>query len=141
MPDEIDLQIINLLRENSRISVKELSQRVHLSQPAVKKRLDKLEENTIIGYTIIINPALIAKSIYAYILVELKEEYENEETFKTFIQLNDAVLECYRLTGSYQYLIKIGIENMNELNKFLVKLRQLVLIHRTNTISVLSRLK
>ncbi|QDA32404.1 TRASH domain-containing protein [Thermococcus indicus] len=107
--DDLDLKLIYLLMDNSRLSISELAERLGVSRPTVKSRLEKLEKEEVIErYTIKLNPELLrAHNVVA--LIVKTEEPEKMEEFEEIIEIN-------RFT-SRKYLIKIAIENMEELRK------------------------
>ncbi len=107
--DELDLKLIYLLMDNSRLSISELAERLGVSRPTVKSRLEKLEKEGVIrGYTIKLNPDLLrAHNVVALIVKTDEPEKMNE--FEEIIEIN-------RFT-SRKYLIKIAVENMEELRK------------------------
>lgn len=62
--DVIDVKILEVLQENSRVSISELSRKVNLSLSAVSERLKKLENSSIISkYTVILDPKLLGKDL------------------------------------------------------------------------------
>ena len=72
--DVIDNMILNELQKNARITVNQLSQIVHLSDPAIARRIQVLEEKGIIlGYTTKINPSKIGMNITGYIIASVKK--------------------------------------------------------------------
>ncbi|ASA77638.1 TRASH domain-containing protein [Thermococcus sp. 5-4] len=107
--DALDLKLIYLLMDNSRLSVSELAERLGVSRPTVKSRLEKLEKEGIIqGYTIKLNPQLIRGHNIVALIVKT-DEPERMEEFQEIIEIN-------RFT-SRKYLIKIAIESMGELKR------------------------
>ncbi|NJE31340.1 TRASH domain-containing protein [Thermococcus sp. 18S1] len=107
--DELDLKLIYLLMDNSRLSISELAERLGVSRPTVKSRLEKLEKDgVILGYTIKLNPDLLR----AHNVVALIVKTDEPEKMKEF----NEIIEINRFT-SKKYLIKIAIENMEELRK------------------------
>jgi len=107
--DDLDLKLIYLLMDNSRLSISELAERLGVSRPTVKSRLEKLEREGIIqGYTIKLNPELLR----AHNVVALIVKTEEPEKMTEF----DEIIEINRFT-SRKYLIKIAVENMEELRK------------------------
>ena len=71
--DHIDAKILNLLRENARMPLKEIAEHVFLSSPAVSARIERLEkEGYITGYQVKLNPALLVYPIKAFINLEVE---------------------------------------------------------------------
>ncbi|WP_297438133.1 TRASH domain-containing protein [Thermococcus sp.] len=107
--DDLDLKLIYLLMDNSRLSISELAERLGVSRPTVKSRLEKLEREGIIEkYTVKLNPQLFR----AHNVVALIVKTDEPDKMKEF----EEIIEINRFT-SRKYLIKIAVENMEELRK------------------------
>ena len=107
--DELDLKLIYLLMDDSRLSISELAERLGVSRPTVKSRLEKLQNEGIIqGFTIRLNPELLR----AHNVVALIVKTDEPERMKEF----EEIIEINRFT-SRKYLIKIAVESMEELRK------------------------
>ncbi|MDN4075022.1 Lrp/AsnC family transcriptional regulator [Fictibacillus terranigra] len=114
--DKIDEKILVCLQENGRISITELGKKVGLSNPAVNERVKKLEDkNIILGYRAIVNPEAINKAITAYILYNTTRC----KPFVSFCKDHPDVIECNRLAGQYDYLIKVVTDSVKTLEVFI----------------------
>jgi Lrp/AsnC family transcriptional regulator, leucine-responsive regulatory protein len=114
--DEIDKEILLHLQQDARISITALGKKVGLSNPAVHERVKKLEDKQIIeGYKAIINPEKMDKPIMAFIL------YDNTKCkpFVEFCKEHPDVIECHRLAGQYNYLIKVVSHSVQSLECFI----------------------
>ena len=121
--DEIDLKIIKELDKNARITAKELAEIVFLSAPAVKSRIERLEELCIIeGYHAQIDYSKLGYLIKAYINLEMDPKLKPK--FYPFIKSVDNVLECDCVTGTYSMLIKIVFKTTQELDTFIGALQK-----------------
>ncbi|GED69205.1 AsnC family transcriptional regulator [Brevibacillus reuszeri] len=140
--DRIDEQIMQLLKENSRITSSEISKQVHLSVPAVSERIRKLEDCGIIDqFTIKINREQLGLHLIAFIMVEL-EKTEHIAGFRETILQTDSVLECHHLAGSYDYLLKVAVKGTAELEWLISdKLKRIEGVSKTNTMIALSTMK
>ncbi|MGG4498186.1 Lrp/AsnC family transcriptional regulator [Brevibacillus reuszeri] len=140
--DRIDEQIMQLLKENSRITSSEISKQVHLSVPAVSERIRKLEDSGIIDqFTIKINREQLGLHLIAFIMVEL-EKTEHIAGFRETILQTDSVLECHHLAGSYDYLLKVAVKGTAELEWLISdKLKRIEGVSKTNTMIALSTMK
>ncbi|MBQ2059415.1 MAG: Lrp/AsnC family transcriptional regulator, partial [Firmicutes bacterium] len=93
--DTIDVKILEVLQQNARVSVSELSKRVNLSLSAVSERLKKLEGSGVIAqYTTILDPVAMNKQASALMMVSL-ENPSSSDDFLSFVQSNPEILECY----------------------------------------------
>ncbi|MBM6618904.1 Lrp/AsnC family transcriptional regulator [Bacillus suaedaesalsae] len=114
--DEIDRHIIEVLQEDGRISMTDLGKRIGLSVPAVKERVNKLEDKEIIkGYRAIIDSQKINKQVTAFILYDTTRCSE----FREFCKDHPSVTECHRLAGQYSYLVKVVTESVHTLEQFI----------------------
>ena len=121
--DEIDLKIIRLLRENGRMSLKELSSEVFLTPPAVAARIEKLgKEGYIKGIHARLNMEKLGYGIKAFILVSVPPEKSGE--FYDFIKQQECVLEGNHITGEYSMLLKVIFRSTTLLDEFMGKLQQ-----------------
>ncbi|AJI22484.1 Lrp/AsnC family transcriptional regulator [Priestia megaterium] len=114
--DEIDKNILLHLQENARLSVTQLGKLVGLSTPAVNERVKKLEEKNIIdGYRAIINPENFNKPVTAFILYS----NTNCRQFVEYCKEHPEVIECHRLAGQYNYLVKVLTNSVQSLETFI----------------------
>lgn len=121
--DEIDKKIIVELNKNARVSIKDLAEIVLLSAPAVKTRIEKLEEAGLIqGYSLRLNPQALGYIIKAYINLEMDPKLKPK--FYPFIKACPNVLECDCVTGKYSMLIKVAFKNTVDLDSFIGQLQQ-----------------
>ncbi|MDT3426714.1 Lrp/AsnC family leucine-responsive transcriptional regulator [Paenibacillus forsythiae] len=140
--DEIDRSILEALKENSRMTVSDISKRVKLSIPAVTERIRKMDESGMIeGYTVKINRAKAGYKLLAFVLVVI-DRTEQIPAFRAFISGCAEVLECHHLAGEYDYLLKVLVEDTGELENFLSDtLKSVPGVIRSNTMISLSSLK
>ena len=120
--DEIDWCLLDLLRENARLTFAELGRQVHLSLAAVAERVRKLEEHGIIsGYHVALNARRLDLTVQAFLRVTSTKE--NCARVVALAQTLPEVREAYRVTGSESYLVKVyavSIAHLEELiNQFL----------------------
>ncbi len=120
--DEIDLKIIELLSKNGRISLKDLSNEVFLTTPAVAARIEKLEkEGYIKGIHAKINMEKLGYGVKAFILVSVPPE--DSSKFYEFVKAQECVLECNHITGEYSMLLKVIFSSTSLLDEFMGKLQ------------------
>jgi len=120
--DNIDKKIITILSKNARISLKHLAEEVHLSSPAVKARLDFLENSDYIQkYNANLNYEKLGFPVTAFIQLTL--DPNQRCSFNDFIHTKTNVLECYQVAGSYSMLIKGCFKTPSKLYEFVGKLQ------------------
>ena len=113
--DEKDISILRLLQQNARITVKEISDKVHLSTTPVHERIKRMEEAGVIKqYAALLNPAKVKKGLMVICYVSLKEHNKNAGTkfIKAIHELNE-VIECYNISGEFDFMLKVVTEDMN----------------------------
>lgn len=116
--DQIDAQLLISLQKHARLPMTELGKQIGLSQPAVTERVRKLEERGVITqYRVMVSPEKINKHSIAYLLFHTK----NCERFIKFCQDNPDVIECHRISGEYNYLIKVVSDSIKTLEAFINK--------------------
>ncbi|AJH77636.1 MULTISPECIES: Lrp/AsnC family transcriptional regulator [Heyndrickxia] len=120
--DFIDEQIIHELKEDSRLSMSELSRRVHLSAPAVRERVRQLEEQDIIKrYTIELNQKKLGYPIEAIIEATIKNN--RYEDFKKQICQYSNVDFCYRIAGEACFMLKARFHSFEDAEQFIDELQ------------------
>jgi len=113
--DPIDIKILFYLQSQARISMTELGRHVGLSQPAVTERVKRLEEKGVIEqYRTIISPEKIGKHTTAYFLFQTRDC----TAFLDFCRTSPEVIECHRISGEHNYLLKVMTDSMHALEEF-----------------------
>ncbi|MDH6425902.1 MULTISPECIES: Lrp/AsnC family transcriptional regulator [unclassified Paenibacillus] len=113
--DHVDKQILFQLQNQARISMTELGKCVGLSQPAVTERVRRMEEKGIISeYRTIISPEKIGKQAAAYMLFHSRDC----NAFLDFCRSSPDVVECYRISGEHNYLLKVVTDSTRALEEF-----------------------
>lgn len=139
--DVIDVKILEVLQENSRVSISDLSKKVNLSLSAVSERLKKLESSRVINrYTAILEPKLLGKDLSVVISIGLESTAQLED-FMEFVQSEPEILECHYITGEYDYLLKVTTTNTRSLEKIMNRIKSFEGIKRTQTNVILSTTK
>ncbi|WP_179030872.1 Lrp/AsnC family transcriptional regulator [Paenibacillus kribbensis] len=120
--DDIDHKIMQLLQHDARTSISQISKEISMSQPSVKERMVKLEEKGVIsGYSAVFNLRELDRGTTAFIL--LKTEHCQE--LVDFCEEAKEVTDLFRISGEFNYLIKIQTASVEEIAEFqdsLVKL-------------------
>lgn len=113
--DEKDLAILRLLQVNARATVKELSEAVHLSTTPVHERIKRMEESGVIKqYATLVDHTKIKKSLMAICYVSLKEHSKKAGAkFIEAVNEMNEVIECYNISGEFDFMLKVVVENMD----------------------------
>lgn len=120
--DKTDLKILKLLQENGRLTNKELASRVHLSVTPVYERLRRLEnEGYIKKYVALLDADKLNRGFIVFCnvkLARLNRDLANE--FTSRIMDIPEVTECYNISGSYDYMLKIHAPDMRYYQEFIL---------------------
>lgn len=140
--DNIDLQILEILKGNSRMTSSDISKIIHLSVPSIAERIRKLEKKGVINqFTVKLNRKAMGQNYVVYIFVQLHGSAETQLFRKTIIQ-SPQVLECHHTSGEYDYLLKVALPDLAELEDFITHtLKANLNVMRSNTFFILSTLK
>lgn len=121
--DSTDQKILNLLQEDSTISVKDLAEKVGLSFSPTYERIKNMKSSGLIEkYVAVLNKEKAGFELTAYCNITLKEQsLERLQEFETKIMSQDQVLEVVSLSGTYDYMIKVVTKDIKEYNRFMTE--------------------
>lgn len=119
--DRTDRHILELLQGQGRLSNRELASLVHLSPPACLARVRRLEEAGYIeGYHALLRREALGLDQLCFIELTLElHQHEQIALILERIVAMPEVLECYHLTGEYDYLLKVAVANTQQLHAFI----------------------
>jgi len=142
--DIIDKNIIRLLQEDSKQTNKELSNKLNLSVTAVYERIKKLENHGVVSkYVALIDKNKIDKSFVAFCHVKLIQHTQDYVVkFEKEVTNLPEVLECYHISGDYDYLLKVIGKDMEAFRDFMVnKLTTISHIGSTHSMFMINEVK
>ena len=143
-PDAKDMSILRLLQENARITVKEIGDKVHLSTTPVHERIKRMEEAGVIKqYATLVDHSKVKKGLMVICYVSLKQHNKNAGTkfIKAIHELNE-VIECYNISGEFDFMLKVVAENMDAYYDFHVnKLSQIENMGHVQSVFVMGIIK
>lgn len=124
MLDQTDMRILEELSKNSRITMKELGEKVHLTGQATSARVAKLEDNGVIeGYTIKVNQVKLGCFIHAFITIFTQSIYH--QPYLSFIETQEKyIINNYKISGDGCYLLECKFPSHELLDQFLVDLNK-----------------
>jgi len=142
--DSIDLAILKLLQENARITVKEISDKVHLSTTPVHERIKRMEESGVIKqYATLVDHTKVKKGLMVVCYVSLRQHSKDagDKFIKTILELNE-IIECYNISGEFDFMLKVVCEDMNAYYDFHVnKLSQIENVGHVQSVFVMGIIK
>lgn len=142
--DKINRKILNILQENSAITNADLAQKIGLAPASTLERVRKLEKNGIIKkYVALVDAPKVGKRAMVFVIVNMASHtVDSIREFMMQVQQLPEVLECYRLAGNKDYILKIVTDDIKSYESFSVeKLARLPGVARMNTYFVLGAAK
>lgn len=115
MLDAIDLQILEKLAENGRISLTELSSGSELSRVAIANRIEKLLQNDLLRVSALLN---LDRLNYQTLIVELQIDNGKKVEFKKVISDCPKVVQAFEITGQFNHLLVCSSKSSNSLRRF-----------------------
>ena len=119
--DAIDRKILEVLQADGRISNVDLAGRVHLSAPQCLRRMRALEERGVIrGYRALAAPDRLGLGVIAYVHLNIDADaFGHVREIEAIIRSFPQILECYTVSGDYDYLLKVVARDLKSLSQFL----------------------
>lgn len=142
--DDKDLSILRLLQQNARITVKEISDTIHLSTTPVHERIKRMEEAGVIKqYATLVDHAKVKRGLMVICYVSLKQHNKSSGLkFIKAIQEMNEVIECYNISGEFDFMLKVVAENMDAYYDFHVnKLSQVENMGHLQSVFVMGIIK
>lgn len=118
--DKIDKQILKLLQQDSSFSLQQLADQLHLTTTPCWNRIKRLEADGIIKQRVaLLDAQKIGLELIAF--VQIKTQQHSESWFEQFVlQVKgfSQVMEFYRMTGEYDYMLKVLVKDMRSYDLF-----------------------
>ena len=131
--DAVDKQIIDMLMDNAKSSLAQISKQVGISTTAVHQRIKKLENAEVIENSVSqLNPRKIGYKVVSYIGVFLDQPSFYQDAVKALKEINE-VVEAHYTTGNYTVFLKVYCKDNDHLMKILNKIQKLKGVTRTET--------
>jgi len=136
MLDDKDLKIIEVLKEDSRLSIRNIAKRANLRPSTVHIRIDKLKKKKIIEkFTLKLNNKAIGENFIAFILINTSKDLDNH------LIKNRHIKEIFGITGEYDLILKMKFKDVEEFNNFIIKFRKEAFVTKTLTMVATTDLK
>ncbi|MBB6272356.1 DNA-binding Lrp family transcriptional regulator [Pedobacter cryoconitis] len=142
--DQKDYEILRLLEENAKLTVREIATLIHLSPTPTHERIKRMEKSGVIKqYAAILNRKMIGKGMIVLCMITLREH--NKKAGAVFIKAMlefKEIVECYNISGDFDFMVKIVTESMDDYHNFFVnKLGEVKGIGQTKSIFVMDAVK
>ncbi|MGH1417733.1 MAG: Lrp/AsnC family transcriptional regulator [Hyphomicrobiaceae bacterium] len=121
--DSTDIKILKELQNDGRISNADLAKRINLSPSPCLNRVRNLErENVIDRYVAILTPSAIGLPLSVFIRIGLERQIEEAlDRFEAKMHEYPNVMECYLMSGESDYLIRVVVKDITELQEFIIQ--------------------
>jgi len=118
----IDQRILAVLQEEARITNAELADRVGLSPSPCLRRVRALEEEGIVGrYVTLLSAEKVGLPVNVFATVTLdRQVQENLDHFERELSDRPEIMECYLMTGEFDYLLRIVVPDLAAYERFLM---------------------
>ncbi|MEY8848650.1 Lrp/AsnC family transcriptional regulator [Psychroserpens sp. XS_ASV72] len=144
MLDDTDNTLLQLLQSDSKQTNKELANKLGLSVTAVYERIKKLEREGVISkYVALVNKESVERNFVTFCSIRLvQHSKEYVVKFEREVTKLEEVLECYHISGDYDYLLKVVVSDMEEFRAFMVnKLTTINHIGNTHSAFMINEVK
>ena len=142
--DTKDISILRILQQNAKATVKEISQKIHLSTTPVHERIKRMEEKGVIKqYATLVDHSKVKKGLMVICYVSLKQHGKNAgvKFIKTINELSE-VIECFSISGEFDFMLKVVCEDMNAYYDFHVnKLSEIENVGHLQSVFVMGIIK
>lgn len=115
-----DIKVLELLQNNSDRSSSEVANQLNMSQSPAWRRINRLEEEGVIEKKVaILNKEALGMELVAFTTINLSEAgRKNMEMFEDAVKLLDEVVECYTMTGAWDYMLKVVVKDIRSYETF-----------------------
>lgn len=122
MLDKIDKQILGLLQQNAKLTIREMAETLHLSTTPIFERIKRLEKSQVISqYVAILSAEKLGKNLTAFVDISLKDHGKDAvENFVNQLIKFPEVQECHHVTGQADVIIKVLLKDIAAYNDFVL---------------------
>jgi DNA-binding Lrp family transcriptional regulator len=128
MIEDKDWKILEVLRENSRLPIRDIAKKTSLRPSTVHDRISKLKEEKVIEkFTVKLNNKAVNENFIVFMFIATSKDLESTFFF------NNHIKEVFGVTGEYDLILKLKFGDIEEFNKFIIDLRKNKSIVKTTT--------
>lgn len=124
--DKTDKMLLKLLQQNADLSVAQLAEKVFLTSTPCWKRIQRLEEKGLIKRKVaILDEKALERNFFGF--MQIKTTGHSAQWHQNFVEAVlpfPEVMECFRMAGEYDYLIKVQVKDMEAFDQFYKKLTE-----------------
>ena len=138
MLDKKDIAILEIIRENSRMPIRDIAKKTNLRPSTVHQRLVRLKEKGVIErFTVKLDNKAVERNFIVFMFVKTKPSVLLDQK----ITNNEHVSEVFGITGEYDLLLKLKFKDVDEFNDFIIRFRKEQKIETTLTMVVTAQIK
>jgi Lrp/AsnC family transcriptional regulator len=121
--DAIDRKLLSELQRDASLSHAELADRVGASTASCWRRIRALETDGVLGRHVrLVDPARIGRGVNVLCHIKIKNHSaETTEAFESFVASRNEIIECYSMSGDWDYLLRILVADVDDYNHFLMR--------------------
>jgi DNA-binding Lrp family transcriptional regulator len=121
--DPVDRRIVRELQRDAGLSHAALAERVGASAASVWRRVRALEKDEVLGKTVrLANPEALGRSVNVLCQVRMtKQTVETRAEFEAFIREREEIVECYAMSGEWDYLLRIAVRDVADYDRFIMR--------------------
>ncbi len=121
--DEIDRRIIRALQRDASLSHAALAEQVGASAASVWRRVRSLEKAGVLGAAVrLADPEMLGRSVNVLCQVRMtRQTVEARAQFEEFIQARPEIVECYAMSGEWDYLLRIAVKDVSDYDRFVMR--------------------
>ncbi|HEY4074076.1 MAG TPA: Lrp/AsnC family transcriptional regulator [Herbaspirillum sp.] len=118
--DKVDRKLLNLLQKDNRIPTRDLAEKLHISQPTCLRRVRELREMGIISAEVaMVDPFALGYGMLAFLEISLTNQSDaHMQEFELRMSKEAEVMQCYFVSGEYDYFIVVHVINMDAYYQF-----------------------
>ena len=121
--DEIDRRIVRALQRDAGLSHAALAETVGASAASVWRRVRNLEREGVLGAAVrLADPGRLGRSVNVLCQVRMtRQTIDAREEFERFIQSREEIVECYAMSGEWDYLLRIAVRDVADYDRFIMR--------------------
>jgi Lrp/AsnC family transcriptional regulator len=121
--DGVDRRIVRELQRDANLSHAAVAEKVGASPASVWRRVRALEQEGVLGKTVrLADPAALGRSVNVLCQVRMSNQtMEARAEFEDFIQSREEIVECYAMSGEWDYLLRIAVCDVADYDRFVMR--------------------
>ncbi|GGY91725.1 Lrp/AsnC family transcriptional regulator [Novosphingobium colocasiae] len=121
--DAIDRRLLHELQRDASLSHAELAERVGASSASCWRRIRALEADGVLGPPVrLVDARRVGRGVNVLCHIKIRNHSaETTEAFENFVAARDEIIECYSMSGDWDYLLRVLVADVEDYNRFLMR--------------------